>query len=311
MENGKNQVTPMEAKLIMAPTKSVMEEIRLYQAVVGSIMYANGTTRPDISFVTNQLARQASQPGKEHLAYGKRAIKYLDGTSTMGLLFTGKLDLELTGDVDSEYAGDTMDRKSMTGWLIDLNGTPVMWQSKQHSIVTTSSTESEYVGYTMIAKSITWIRNVLKFMGFNMSQPTKVRVDNQGAMKMAETPKQHGRTKHIDVRYHYIREKVSDGTIELVYCPTKEMRADMLTKSLDRVKFEKFRDTMLNSNIKGRCWYSYCNGDIAVLSSRCQRQKRSNSIRSSETVYGFKNTDDDVAVESTTATELKRAIRDA
>jgi hypothetical protein len=253
LTNAKVQSTPMEPKLIIQPPAEEMKDIRLYQAMVGSIMYANGTTRPEVSFVTNQLARHASKPGKEHLTYAKKAIKYLYDTRTMGLLYKGTVKLTLKGAVDSEYAGDKFDRKSVTGWLISLNGTPVMWQTKKHPIVTMSSTESEYVGYTMIAKNIAWIRNVLSFLDIDMSQPTKVRVDNQGAMKIAETPKQHGRTKHIDVRYHYIREKINEGMIELEYCSTKDMVADMLTKSLDQKRFIRFRDTIMDGDIKGKC----------------------------------------------------------
>ena len=249
--DAKTQKVPMEPKLILQPAAETLDDKRLYQAVVGSMMYANGTTRPDISFATNQLSRQNANPGKEHLTYGKRVLKYLLDTKCHGLLFQRQDVLKLEGHVDSEYAGDTEDRRSVTGWLVSLNGTPVMWNTKKHPIVTTSSTEAEYVGYTIIAKSVAWIRNVLDFMGFTQREPTIVWVDNQGAIKIAENPKQHGRTKHIDVRYHYIREKILDKTITLAYLSTDQMIADMLTKALDRVKFERFRDAIMETSIGG------------------------------------------------------------
>ena len=129
-----------------------------------------------------------------------------------------------------------------------MNGAPIMWRSKKQSIVTLSSTEAEYVGMTMTAIELIWLIEILKFMQILPKEQILLFVDNQSAMKIAWNPKQHGRTKHIDVRMHFIREKISEGFFNLRYIKSEEMLADMLTKNLGRTKFEKFRNMIITEN---------------------------------------------------------------
>ena len=258
LDEAKDVKTPMDEKLILKEMGEEMQDIRLYQALIGSLLYSAICTRPDVSFAVNQLSQFNSNPSKGHLKYAKRVLKYLNETKGFGLSYKKNNELKLTGVVDSDYANDEKDRKSISGYIICINGTPVIWSTKKQKSVALSSTESEYYGYTMIAQELMWIRQVLDFMGFNQSNPTVVYADNQSAIKMALNPKSHGRTKHVDVRMHYIREQVKNGNIRLEYISTEEMTADMLTKNLGRRKFEYFRNKIMEDfNDQGEC----CNSD--------------------------------------------------
>jgi len=154
--------------------------------------------------------------------------------------------------VDSEYPNDRVDRKSVTGYVTCINETPIMWKTKKQSIVTLSSTEAEYVGMTMMVIELIWLFQILIFVNMFPQEKVTLGVDNQSAIKIAKNPKQHGRTKHIDVLRHFIREKISDGILNLKYVQTDEMVADIFTKNLGRTKFEKFRGMIMDNLHEGR-----------------------------------------------------------
>lgn len=138
--------------------------------------------------------------------------------------------------------------KSYTGYIVTINGTPVTWATRTQKMVTLSSTAAEYVGFTMCAKTIVWIQNILMFMGSDLIDlPTKMYCDNESAIQIAKGPVASGRTKHIDVRMHWIREMSDANRIDLVYRNTKDLHADMLTKNLPQPAFEKHRDALMTN----------------------------------------------------------------
>lgn len=185
-------------------------------------------------------------PSLCHLTYAKRVMKYLRGTKSYGLLYPrhGK-SIVLEAQVDSDYANSDQ-RKSYSGYIILINGTPIHWKTKKQKVVTLSSTEAEYVGFTMLVQELLWIMNVIMFTEANLiNLPTKVYCDNESAVTIANGPVSSGRTKHIDVRMHFIRQAVEQGRIELVHRNTKELAADMLTKNLSQNVFVQHRDSLM------------------------------------------------------------------
>ena len=144
------------------------------------------------------------------------------------------------GFSDADWAGDQDDRRSTTGNMFFLSGGAVSWFSKKQATVALSTAEAEYIALSQGAQEGTWLKRLLTELGMSDS-PTVILEDNQGAIAIAKNPVNHSRTKHIDIRYHYIRECVQNGQIQVQYCPTFDMKADILTKPLTRQRFEYLR----------------------------------------------------------------------
>jgi hypothetical protein len=150
----------------------------------------------------------------------------------------------LIGYADADWASDVNDCKSTSGYTFKLAGAAVSWSSKKQTSVALSSTEAEYISGAHATKEAVWLRQLLSELGIDTSSPTVLHVDNQSAIAIAKNPEFHDRTKHIDVRYHFLRQVVKDRTVELCYTPTGDQVADALTKGLPPALFNKFRDAM-------------------------------------------------------------------
>jgi hypothetical protein len=230
---------------------------QLYQALVGSLMYAMLGTRPDLAFSVSIFSRFNVNPTIEHYGAAKRALRYLKNTRTHGIVCQGNT-LEVLAYSDSDWANDMKSRKSTNGYVFTIYNGAVTWKSRRQSTVALSSTEAEYVGYTEAAKEAIWIRGLLIELDQRIplnrinnehnskwgQEPITIRVDNQGAIDLANNPKIHDRTKHIDIRHHFIREAIERRLINLFRIPTTEQTADILTKPLARTKFEEHRRGM-------------------------------------------------------------------
>ena len=153
-------------------------------------------------------------------------------------------DDQLVGFPDADYAGDPDDRHSTSGNVLLMSSGPISWLSKKQTTVTLSIAEAEYVAMSIVTQEIVWIRRLLSDLTATQGQATVLMEDNQGAICIAKNPVSHARTKHIDVRYHYVREAVNDGVINLQYCPTHKITADILTKPLSKKSFETLRSNM-------------------------------------------------------------------
>ena len=217
-------------------------DIKLYQAAIGSLNYAAIATRPDLSVAVGMLSQHMVSPGNEHWSGVKRVLRYVKGTINYGLTFRSSDDFRLHGYSDADWAGCTETRKSTSGQVFRLGDCTISWRSRKQSIVALSSTESEYVALCETSQEVVWLRNLLRDIGFKQDKPTSTVVyeDNQGAIALSQNPKDHSRTKHIDIKFHYIREQISKGNVELQYCATADMLADTLTKGLPKPAFEKF-----------------------------------------------------------------------
>ena len=219
--------------------KEDMEKVP-YREAIGSLMYAAIGTRPDITFAVTALSQYLQDPGRAHWEQAKRVIRYLKGTRDLELKFGSSGGVE--GFTDASWGNDIDDRHSICGYVFTLNGGAISWSSKKQSVVALSSTEAEYIGITHAAKEATWIRHLLSelYSALILKYPITLYCDNKSAIELVKNATFHSRTKHIAIRYHYIREAYNDGTIILDHRGTDDMPADVFTKALDRIKLNKF-----------------------------------------------------------------------
>lgn len=215
----------------------------IYRQGIGALMYASVGTRPDITFAVSTLSQFLEKPHKTHMKALHRVFKYLKGTRELRLVLGGNdEDAEPLGYSDADWAGQ-LHRHSITGYEFFFGSSPISWRSKKQPVVALSSTESEYIALTDAAKELIWLRKLVDELQFYpLAEGTTLYCDNQGAITLTRDSTFHARTKHIDIRFHYIRQIVEARDARIIYCPTDEMVADMFTKPLGRVKLEKFRE---------------------------------------------------------------------
>lgn len=214
-------------------------DVTSYQSIVGSLLYAAIATRPDIAQAVGVVSKFCANPTQTHLTATKRVLRYLKATAYLGLSYKKSADGNLIGYSDADWAGDMDDRHSTSGNVFSLACGAVSWLSKKQATVALSTAEAEYVALSTATQEAIWLRRLLADMGEPPEGPTEIYEDNQGAISMAKNPVGHARTKHIDIRYHFVRERVQDGAITLKYIGTDEMVADILTKPLPKHRFEK------------------------------------------------------------------------
>lgn len=212
----------------------------LYKQMVGSLMYLTAT-RPDLMFIVSLISRYMERPTEFHLLAAKRALRYVKGTVSFGMFYPNRGREELIGYMDSDYAGDQDDRKSTSGYVFLMNSGAISWSSKKQPIVTVSTTEAEFIAAASSACQVVWLRRILKNLNQVQSSPTVVYCDNISAIKLSKNPVMHGRSKHMDVRFHFLRNLVRDGVVELIQCSTQDQVADVLTKPLKLDVFLKMR----------------------------------------------------------------------
>jgi hypothetical protein len=211
-----------------------------YREAVGALNYLAVISRPDIAFAVSRVARFSENPSPSHWSAVKRIMRYLKGTISYALVF-GKEPggMTMTGYCDSDWAGDIESRCSTSGFIFTLNGGPVSWSSKLQKTCALSSTEAEYMAMTEALKEVLWFRPLLTELGILEDGPTRVLVDNQGALSLSRNAEFHRRTKHISVRFHRIREEQEEGQIKFDYVETMEQAADFLTKPLGGQQLKK------------------------------------------------------------------------
>ena len=199
-----------------------------YKEAVGSLMYAMVVTRADIAFAVTQVSQFMSKPSLMHCAAVKRILRYLKGTLDVKLCLGG-MDLTMKGYCDADWGGDVNSRRSTMGYVFFLGEGAISWSSKRQPTIALSTLEAKYMAISQSAKEAIWLRQLMADVGCVQERATMIMCDNQGFIALA---KHHSRTKHIDVQHHFICEKVEEEVIELRYCPTQEMVADVLTKGL-------------------------------------------------------------------------------
>ncbi|KAH9754238.1 hypothetical protein KPL71_015385 [Citrus sinensis] len=210
-----------------------------YASSVGCLMYAMVLTRLDLSDAVSMVSRFMSNPEKEHWRAVKWILRYLRGTTSYGLLYGGeRANYNLVeGSVDSDYTGDLDNRRSLTCFLFTLNSCTISWKASLQSVVALSTTEAEYTAAAEAFKEAIWLRGMINELGYEQSSIT-ILCDNQSAISLSKNQVHHEKTKHIDIKLHFIRLEVSKGTVKLVKVYTSNNVADMLTKPVPMAKFE-------------------------------------------------------------------------
>ncbi|KAJ4704584.1 Retrovirus-related Pol polyprotein from transposon TNT 1-94 [Melia azedarach] len=211
-----------------------------YTSAVGSLMYAMVCTRPDLAQSVSVVSRFMGEPGKEHWQAVKRIFRYLKGTFDVGLIYRGDTQCLVTGFSDSDYAGDVDSRRSMTGYVFTLGSSVVSWKATLQPTVTLSTTEAEYMALTEAAKEGIWLKGLVSDLGLHHDQAI-VYCDSFSAIYLAKDQVHHERTKHIDVRYHFLR---SEKRIKVNKVGTADNPADMFTKPVPHSKFQHCLDLL-------------------------------------------------------------------
>jgi hypothetical protein len=227
--------------------------VKLYQEKVGTLLYAAISTRPDISYAVQKLTQQMQAPKLRHMHACDRVFRYLAGTRTQGLLFGRREGSSAAGPsvsayADADWAGDKTDRKSITGWIAKVNGDPVSWASKKQSVVSLSTCEAELYAEAAAVQELLWLRGLLKEIGQPVRGPSLLYGDNQSTVKVSENGVRSERTKHVDIKYHFVTDVLERGDVKLQWIPTGKQQADVLTKALAAPQHALLRD-----NITTRC----------------------------------------------------------
>ena len=213
-----------------------------YREAIGSLNYCAVAMRPDIAFSVSLLAQYMEDPGRTHWEAVKRIFHYLLGTKDWKLVYRGTND-GLKGYADADGSSQEH-RHTISGYVFLMNGGAISWSSKKQTLVTLSAAESEYVAATYAAKEALWLCRIIGEIFQPLKRPMTLYSNSQSAIALTKDGSYHARTKHIDIRYHFIRFIIQEGTINLIYCPTEDMIADILTKALPNSKAKHFAKSL-------------------------------------------------------------------
>jgi hypothetical protein len=220
--------------------KSVDQKV--YRSMIGSLLYFCAA-RPDIMLSVCMCARFQANPKEVHLRAVKRIMRYLVYTPKFGLWYPKGSTFDLIGYSDANYAACKIDRKSTSGTCQFLGRSLVFWASKKQNSVALSTAEAEYIDATHYCAQLLWMRQILRDYGYKLSK-VPLLCDNESAIHMVDNPVEHSRTKHIDIRYHFLRDHQQKGDIEIAYVSTHNQLADIFTKPLDENTFSKLRNEL-------------------------------------------------------------------
>ena len=209
-----------------------------YAQLVGTLMYLAIATRPDIAKAVGVLSRFTAKPGIAHWKAAQHLLRYLKNTMHYKLTYApDPSQSELfTSYCDADHAGNPDNGKSTSGMVIKMGTGAVSWASRLQTIVTLSTTEAEYVSAVSAGQEIIWLRNLFTELGCTLEGPSTLYIDNQSALQVAKNPEHHGRMKHLDLRFYWLRDMVDAGLIRVNYIATEVMPADGLTKLLGKLK---------------------------------------------------------------------------
>ena len=221
------------------PTQAMQMRGVPYAEAVGCVLWPVMIMRPDCAFAVGILSQFVQNPGNAHWEALKRVMVYLGMTKDLWLTFGGRSRKLVEGFCDSDYANQR-DRHSIAGFSYHFGQGAISWSSKKQQVIALSTVEAEYIAQAHAAKEALWLRSFISEIRNESARAITINSDNQGAIALSKDNKFHSRTKHIDVRYHFIREAVEDGKVSVVYIPTDDNPADIFTKPLAKTKFRRF-----------------------------------------------------------------------
>lgn len=256
MQNCKPKGTPCDQnvnKLCNSEGNEV--DAKLYREMIGSLIYIMISTRPDLSYIVTKLSQYMSKPNSNHMIVAKHVLRYLKSTINQTLIFRKSNEsLKLMGFCDADWGNSELDRRSITGYgfQLSVNGPLISWKARKQPTVALSTCEAEYMALAAATQEGKYLLALFSDMSKNINPPKPYELshfilycDNQGAIALSNNPVQHQRSKHIDVRYHFIREAIQNGKVQLFYVPSEENIADVFTKPVTRHKNEKFRPLLM------------------------------------------------------------------
>jgi hypothetical protein len=249
MKECKPRYTPAEPKSKqISPTSdsTTLESPRVYREIVGSLLYATTCTRPDLSWVVSRLSQHLSNPDSTDWVMLKHVLRYVKGTADQKLCYTKAVGgLSVCGYSDSDWASSS-DRRSTTGYYFSLNpsGPPISWKSRKQQTVALSSCEAEYMALSAATQEALYLITVSEDLRLTGTKPVIIHSDSQSALDLVRNPVNHDRTKHIDIRYHFVREKWCAGTIGYEYLPRDRNVADLMTKPATKHSLTTFHNQL-------------------------------------------------------------------
>jgi histone deacetylase 1/2 len=243
MENASSCPTPMVTGRQFTTKGELMSNPTHYRQAIGALQYLTNT-RPDIAFAVNKLSQYMSSPTIDHWQGIKRILRYLHGTTNLGLHIKPSTDLDIAGFSDADWATSIDDRKSMAGQCVFLGETLVSWASRKQKVVSRSSTESEYRALADLAAEVAWLKSLLGELKVPILRKPVLWCDNLSAKALASNPVMHARSKHIEIDIHYIRDQVIHNEVTVAYVPTADQIADCLTKALTHTRFNIMRSKL-------------------------------------------------------------------
>jgi hypothetical protein len=237
MESSKPVSTPAAVRPPIGPDEDGKDvDQHMYRSIIGSLMYLTAS-RPDIQFAVCQCARYQSRPKESHLIAAKRILRYLKGKVRLGLWYPRTNDFDFVAYSDADHAGCLMDRKSTSGGVQFLGQRLVTWQCKKQHTVSQSTAEAEYVAASSCCSQVRWIQHQLHDYGLRLSK-TPIYVDNEAAIAIVKNPVYHSKTKHIEVKVHFIRDCFDKGWITVEGVRSDDNLADLFTKPFETARFE-------------------------------------------------------------------------
>lgn len=233
--------TPLPLKLANVPGQDeLFSDPSYFRSIAGKLQYLT-LTRPDLQFSVNYICQRMHSPTVSDFTLLKRILRYVKGTLSMGIGISAKADSTLVCYSDSDWAGCSEIRRSTGGFCTMLGSNVISWSAKRHETVSKSSTEAEYRTMSLAASEIVWLQNLLRVMGLQQQRMPLLLCDNLSAVCLTANPMFHKRTKHFDVDYHYVRERVALKALEVKHIPASLQLADVFTKSLSQDSFYRLR----------------------------------------------------------------------
>ncbi|SGY14535.1 BQ5605_C010g06226 [Microbotryum silenes-dioicae] len=234
-------ITPMDDRPSLRIDATPFADVSLYQSAVGSLQYASTRYRPDIAIAVRAVAQKNSCPTVDDWAAAKRIFRYLNSTIDLGILYRNSSTTRLMVYSDASFADDPESRRSVGAYASMLAGGVISWQSKQQSMIATSTTEAEILSASSATREAIWLRRLAGDVGIPQAQPTIIQEDNAACIQIAKDPVDHMQTKHFDIAHLFVQERVASGEVELEYCPTHVNAADIMTKALGFQRFDQLR----------------------------------------------------------------------
>lgn len=244
MDICKPSMTPLpEGLLLPKQSDSPLVDATLYRMLVGKLLFLT-KTRPDISYAVSVVSRFMQSPQEIHLQAAKHILRYVRRYPDLGLSFRQGDTNCLRGFTDADYGQDLDDRISVGAYIFFLGNSPISWNSKKQSSTSRSSCESEYRALAKCSCEAVWLRRLLAELRILDDNPTPIYCDNQSSIKLSYNPVFHEKSKHFEIDYHFTRQKVENNTLRVEYISSQDQPADILTKSLGRLKFDNCRSKL-------------------------------------------------------------------